>query len=293
MSGTTVFRPDSILALVKALQVGSSKPTLLAGGTDLVIRLQKRTSEPEHLIVLGDVPEMKAVSEHADWMWIGASVRISELEKMKLPVELLALRDAASEIGSVQIRNIATIGGNIANASPSADFQPVLMALAAEAQVLRADGSTYDFKVSDLITGSGKTTLGEREVILGFKVPLGNDQPAVSSYLKLGYRKKVSITRIGLAASVSLDVSHRIIDEPQVWLAAVSSKSIFAEEASAFLRGAAINTLNAEMFAELLSTFVAGNSPRPYKALAVKGLAVDTIALLQTRCQEFMKPKKL
>lgn len=286
MSETTVFRPDSIQSLVKALQVGSSQPILLAGGTDLVIRLQKRTSEPEHLIVLGDVPEMKAVFEHADWMWIGASVRISELEKMKFPVELLALRDAASEIGSVQIRNIATIGGNIANASPSADFQPVLMALAAEAQVLRADGSTYDFKVSDLITGSGKTALGAREVILGFKIPLRNDRPAVSSYRKLGYRKKVSITRIGLAASISLDVSHKIADEAQVWLAAVSSKSIFAEEAGAFLQGSKIDSLNAEMFAELLSTFVAGNSPRPYKTLAVKGLAMDTIALLQTRCQE-------
>lgn len=286
MSETTVFRPDSIFALVKALQVGSSKPTLLAGGTDLVIRLQKRTSEPEHLIVLGDVPEMKVVSEHADWMWIGASVRICELEKMKLPAGLLALRDAASEIGSVQIRNIATIGGNIANASPSADFQPVLMALAAEAQVLRADGSTYDFKVSDLITGSGKTILGEREVILGFKVPLRNDRPTVSSYRKLGYRKKVSITRIGLAASISLDVSQKSVDEAQVWLAAVSSKSIFAEEASAFLRGSAMDALNAEMFAELLSPFVAANSPRPYKTLAVKGLAMDTIALLQTRCQE-------
>lgn len=135
MRETTVFRPDSIQALVKALQAGSSKPTLIAGGTDLVIKLQKRTSEPEQLIVLGDVPEMKVISEHAKWMWIGASVRISELEKKKYPLELLALRDAASEIGSVQIRNIATIGGNIANASPSADFQPVLMALAADAQV--------------------------------------------------------------------------------------------------------------------------------------------------------------
>ncbi|NMA12988.1 MAG: hypothetical protein GX933_07410, partial [Chloroflexi bacterium] len=119
MRETIVFRPDSIQALVKALQAGSSKPTLIAGGTDLVIKLQKRISEPEQLIVLGDVPEMKVISEHAKWMWIGASVRISELEKKALPLELLALRDAASEIGSVQIRNIATIGGNIANASPS------------------------------------------------------------------------------------------------------------------------------------------------------------------------------
>lgn len=285
MRETIVFRPDSIQALVKALQVGSSKPTLIAGGTDLVIKLQKRTSEPEQLIVLGDVPEMKVISEHAKWMWIGASVRISELVKKALPLELLALRDAASEIGSVQIRNIATIGGNIANASPSADFQPVLMALAADAQVLRADGYTYDRKVSELITGSGKTTLGDREVILGFKIPLRNDRSTVSVYQKLGYRKKVSITRIGLAVSLSLDESRNIVDEAQVWLAAVSSKSIFAEDAAAFLRGSTIDTLNSETFADLLSTFVAANSPRPYKKLAVKGLAIDTIALLKTRCQ--------
>jgi xanthine dehydrogenase FAD-binding subunit len=285
MRETTVFRPDSIQALVKALQAGSSKPTLIAGGTDLVIKLQKRTSEPEQLIVLGDVPEMKVVSEHAKWLWIGASVRISELEKKEYPLELLALRDAASEIGSVQIRNIATIGGNIANASPSADFQPVLMALDADAQVLRADGYTYDRKVSELITGSGKTTLGDREVILGFKIPLRNDRSTVSAYQKLGYRKKVSITRIGLAVSLSLDESRNIIDEAQVWLAAVSSKSIFAEDATAFLRRSTVDILNSETFAELLSTFVAANSPRPYKTLAVKGLAIDTIALLKTRCQ--------
>lgn len=285
MRETIVFRPDSIQALVKALQIGSSKPTLIAGGTDLVIKLQKRTSEPEQLIVLGDVPEMKVISEHAKWVWIGASVRISELVKKALPLELLALRDAASEIGSVQIRNIATIGGNIANASPSADFQPVLMALDADAQVLRADGYTYDRKVSELITGSGKTTLGDREVILGFKIPLRNDRSTVSAYQKLGYRKKVSITRIGLAVSLSLDESRNIIDEAQVWLAAVSSKSIFAEDATAFLRRSTVDILNSETFAELLSTFVAANSPRPYKTLAVKGLAIDTIALLKTRCQ--------
>lgn len=285
MRETTVFRPDSIQALVKALQAGSSKPTLIAGGTDLVIKLQKRTSEPEQLIVLGDVPEMKVISEHAKWMWIGASVRISELEKKALPLELLALRDAASEIGSVQIRNIATIGGNIANASPSADFQPVLMALAADAQVLRADGYTYDRKVSELITGSGKTTLGDREVILGFKIPLRNDRSTVSVYQKLGYRKKVSITRIGLAVSLSLDESRNIVDEAHVWLAAVSSKSILAEDAAAFLQGSTIDTLNTETFAELLSTFVAANGPRPYKTLVVKGLAIDTIGLLKTRFQ--------
>ncbi|NMA13107.1 MAG: hypothetical protein GX933_08010, partial [Chloroflexi bacterium] len=171
------------------------------------------------------------------------------------------------------------------NASPSADFQPVLMALDADAQVLRADGYTYDRKVSELITGSGKTTLGDREVILGFKIPLRNDRSTVSVYQKLGYRKKVSITRIGLAVSFSLDESRNIVDEAQVWLAAVSSKSIFAEDAAAFLRGSTIDTLNSETFAELLSTFVAANSPRPYKTLAVKGLAIDTIALLKTRCQ--------
>ena len=143
MSETIVFRPNSIQSLAEAMQHGSSKPIVVAGGTDLVIKLQSRISEPETLIVLGDVPEMKSMALQPDEAWIGASVRICELEKELFSAQLLALRDAASEIGSVQIRNIATIGGNIANASPSADFQPVLMALGAVAQILRADGSTY------------------------------------------------------------------------------------------------------------------------------------------------------
>ena len=135
-----------------------------------------------------------------------------------------------------------------------------------------------------MITGSGKTTLGDREVILGFKIPLKADRKAVSVYQKLGYRKKVSITRIGLAISVLLDESRSVIEDAQVWLAAVSSKAIYAEEASSVLRGSPLDAINLEKFADCLSDFVAANSPRAYKTLAVKGLAKDTVALLNTRC---------
>ncbi len=284
MSGAIVYRPDSIPALVEALQTAPGNPVIVAGGTDLVIKLQKRKSEPESMIILGNVPEMRRISPSSESYIIGACVCVSQLEKYKFPLQLMALQDAAHDIGSVQIRNIATIGGNIANASPSADFQPVLMSLGATAQVLRPDGSVYELEVSRLVLGSAKTALAAREVILGFRIPLKNDVSGVSVYQKLGYRKKVSVTRIGLAIYAELDDAYALIQEAQVWLSAVAPKAIYAEEASLFLNGKTIDTIEANMFAELLSVFVAANSPRVYKTYAVRGLALDVLSMLNTRC---------
>lgn len=283
MSEMPVFCPASIPSLIVSLRSVSQNRYLVAGGTDLVIHDHEHKGTPGAVIVLGSVPEMQRIEQHRDYLKIGASVRFCDLESFDFPPALLSIRDAAGEIGSVQIRNAGTIGGNIANTSPSADFSSVLNCLNAKALIIKSDGTSRELSIDKLILGAGKTALSYDEVILAFTIPLNGDHKGVSVYRKLGYRRKVSVTRIGLAVSCEVDLNNRSISNANVWLTAVAPKAVPCPKAADFLNQSTIDSINRDEFAKILADFVTVSSPRVYKHTAVKGLAFDTAEVLESR----------
>ena len=190
-------------SLEQALDVMSTNGVqVLAGGTDLMLSFrQSRLNGLELPSVILDVsclPELNRLELGGKQPYIGAGVTFHRLTTDPIVSDrLLVLAQAAATVGSVQIRNTATIGGNVANASPAADGVSALIALGARAEIVSTKGARYS-SLSELIIGPNKTNLKPDELILGFEL---DHLPGEwgQSFVKAGRRQAVNVARINLA----------------------------------------------------------------------------------------------
>ena len=208
--------PQTLDQAIEAMDLPGAKP--LAGGTDLMIALRKSgragESPPEIIVDLSRVPELQAFRPEAKEPYLGAGLTFRYLEsdsgaKAAFPL----LSQASATVGSVQVRQTATIGGNVANASPAADGTSALCALGARAEIASVAGVRF-CPITELITAPGKNTLLPNEIITGFaldKLPAKTGQV----FAKVGRRQAVSIARLNVA--VCLDEN---LAEPRVVLGA-------------------------------------------------------------------------
>ena len=144
----------------------------VAGGTDLMVRLKSGAPEPPALISLRGIPDLAAVSLDGDTLSIGALVPLSDvLNHSVVASRYPVLVQAVNSMGSAQIRNAATLGGNLCNASPCADSAPALMVLGAEVGVLGASG-TRDIALGEFFKGPGQTCLEADDIVLAVRIAL-------------------------------------------------------------------------------------------------------------------------
>jgi carbon-monoxide dehydrogenase medium subunit len=165
------IRPTSVSEAVTAL-TSAPRPTLpLAGGTDIMLDLKQGRHSPVHTIVdLTEIPEMKRLELQDEQLFIGASVPLSRIARDPLAAtHAQALTEACDLVGGPQVRNVATLGGNVAHALPAADGTIALMCLDAEAEVAGLDGNSR-VPMHELFLGPGKSALQEGEIIVGFYV---------------------------------------------------------------------------------------------------------------------------
>ena len=168
----TVTAPTSLADALTAL---ADEPTslVLAGGTDLMVQVNEglRRPGPGPVLALAGVPELRAVQRQGDELVVGAGVTYTEL--MAEPTASLApaLAQAARTVGSPQIRNAGTIGGNLGTASPAGDTLPVLVALGATVEVASVDGRRA-LPIDEFLTGPKATALEPGELIVGVRVPV-------------------------------------------------------------------------------------------------------------------------
>jgi len=184
-----------------------SKIHILAGGTDLLVNLYKespRLPDFDYLLDISNISELKFLTLVDKFIEIGPLVTHSRLInepliKNNLPV----LAEAAYTIGSTQIRNRGTIGGNIVNASPAADLLPPLIALKAEV-VLISKKNERVLSLEEFLTGPYKTKLQANELLTKIKIPLLGDN-YYTDFQKIGRRKALSIARLSLALVTKVD----------------------------------------------------------------------------------------
>ena len=189
------YRPQNISELKQVLK--DPKGKMIAGGTDEVIQMYTFHRIPSELVYLGAIPELREIREEENSIFVGACCThhmVAENELVKKHAG--ALHDACSDIGSPQIRNNGTIGGNIANASPAGDGLPVMWLLDPEIEILGPDGTRMT-RMKDLLLGPGKTSLDYNEVIVGFHIRK-RPENVINHFHKLGFRKRVTIARIGM-----------------------------------------------------------------------------------------------
>jgi carbon-monoxide dehydrogenase medium subunit len=163
------LRPTSVSEAVSAL-TSAPGPTLpLAGGTDILLDLQQGRHSPVHTIVdLTEIPEMKLLEIREERLFIGGGVPLSRIARDPLvATHARALVEACDLVGGPQVRNVATLGGNVAHALPAADGTIGLMCLDAETEIAGSDG-TRRASMPELFLGPGKSALQNGEIIVGF-----------------------------------------------------------------------------------------------------------------------------
>lgn len=274
------WMPETIEELERTLKEMNEDTWLCAGGTDLVIVSREKKKFHYSLVDLTHLPELKRIESTKECLIIGAAVTMDELERSQIiNDEAPALKKAASMIGSTQIRNRATIGGNVANASQSSDLTPVLMAYGAVALMLDDDGNRRELPVEELVTGLGKTVLKPREVILYFYIKDREGDNGYSSFSKVGSRKAVTISKLNACGrAVSED---GILKNVIVYLGAVGAKGKKAHFIEAAMEGKKLSELPCEALREAVYRQIEDNIPdrssKHYKKSAAFGLLCDIL----------------
>lgn len=208
---------------------------ILAGGTDLLTRINSGTPAPAVIIDIKRIGEATTIREDDGGWIIGAAASGAALgEHSALKMAWPGVVEAANLIGSTQIQNRATLGGNLCNASPAADAVPALIAAGAHCLIAGPE-DRRDVAVEEVVTGPGQTSLERGEFVIGFRLPA---RPPRSSdaYLRMIPRTEMDIAVAGAGVSLTLDKNDNIVDA-RVALGAVASTQLLANEAAALLIG--------------------------------------------------------
>ncbi len=188
-------------SLLKAKSEYGSKCKILAGGTDLVVRMKADMIDPDTILSIRNIDEMKGIIKGKDSTVIGALTSHTSIEENALiRKQHYPLYQGVYEIGSPQIRNMGTLGGNIANASPSGDTIAPLMVMGAKIKLMSRSKERL-VPVDKFFKGPGKTVMADDEIIHSVIVPAGFNKKN-SGFIKAGMRKALSIAVISVGWSL-------------------------------------------------------------------------------------------
>lgn len=187
---------------------------LIAGGTDLMVQFRdddKRCRNLKHVIDISNIKEMNFIREDGDSIVIGAATTHDEIQNSEILINAVPfLTNAASTVGSPQIRNRGTVGGNICNSSPAADTVPPLIALDAEIKIESIRG-TRVVPLKSIYVKANENNLAPDEIVTEIrfkKLQVGSK----TAFIKLGRRKALAISRINVAVTARCDNDGKVAD---------------------------------------------------------------------------------
>jgi carbon-monoxide dehydrogenase medium subunit len=233
------------------LQGERGQAFVLAGGTDLMVRMKGRFVEPDLLVDIKHISAMQSIKKSATGFRIGAAVSAAEMgENTSLKKTWPGVVESANLIGSDQIQNRCTIAGNLCNASPAADAVPALIAAGAKVNVVGAQ-RRRTVAVEKIITGPGTTSLRKGEVVEAITLP---KRPPKSSdaYLRFTPRSEMDIAVVGAGVSLTLD-SKLVIKSARVALGAVAPTPLLVPAAARAIVGTKLNKAALNALAEACS----------------------------------------
>lgn len=274
MSIKYVYKPNTVEETIEFLDQYREKGKIIAGGTDLVIDIKNRKANFEALIDVSSIEEMSFIKVEKNLVEIGAATTFTDIAKSKLlSIRLSGLKEAAHSVGSPQIRNKGTIGGNICNGSPAADIVPPLLALDAIAVIKSKDGQR-EVLVEELFLDKGKVALGNNEVLVSVKFKNPNDKQ-ILSFSKLGLRKALAISRICTSVFVEFD-EEKICKEIRIANGSLGKFGTRERKVEEFFKGKKLTEEVIEEGVKLMQGQVAerlaGRSTVEFKSVAVKGV---------------------
>lgn len=269
--------PASVAEAVKLLQAHGEEASILAGGTDLVPKMKQALLRPRHVVNLKRIPELAGVREEAERIRIGALTRLRDIERSIIVTEKLPLlHEAVTSIGSVQIRNMATVGGNLCNASPAADSAQALIALGAKANIAGPTGER-EIELESFFAGPGRTVLGRGELLASLAVPYP-EEGSRGAFIKLG-RTSLDLATVSIA--VAAKMKRETVETIRVVVGAVAPTPLRLRNVEQSLAKKRLTIESIEEAGRLVSesikpiTDIRGTAE--YRRLASKGLAMEAL----------------
>lgn len=227
--------PASVAEAVSLLGSHNGKARVIAGGTDLLVQIKSKEIKTEYVVDISCIPGLQYINyDQKQGLRIGALTTTKAIEKSaELGRIYPVISQAAGLLGSMAIRNVATIGGNLCNAAPSADTAPALIGLAAGAKITGPGGERL-VPLEEFFTGPGETVLKTGELLLEIQVPVPPPETR-GVYLKHS-RSAIDLATVGVAVIMTLE-SGRVCRDVKIVLGAVAPTPIRAQKAEEILRG--------------------------------------------------------
>jgi CO/xanthine dehydrogenase FAD-binding subunit len=272
-------RPDRLADAVALLADAGSRARLLAGGTDLLIRLRDGSLRPEVVVDVKRIRELDdGIRDAGDRLVIGGRTVMTDISAHpRIRRDLTALGEAAAVVGSVQIRNRATLSGNICNASPAADTAPALLVFDATVVVFGPDGERR-IPADEVFVSSGVTTLRPGEIVTSVELPLPTARRG-SIHLRRTRRRGHDLASVTLACAIDAEGLTRLAYGsvgPRPWL------RVDADGVLAGARGDA-DTASTDAASGLLDRLLADASPSPTSMRASPDYRLAMLRVLARR----------
>jgi aerobic carbon-monoxide dehydrogenase medium subunit len=227
--------PESVDACLATLAQRGDGARPVAGGTDLLPQMKNGLVKPGWVVDLSGLSELKVLERNEDGgLRIGAAVTARALElALAVREHFQALAESAGVVGSLQVRNLASVGGNLCNAAPSADMAPPLIALDAVAVIAGPNGRR-EVPLTDFFVGVRRTVLAPNELLVEILVPATGPHSG-GTYVRHTPRRELDIAVVGVASQLTL--SNGVCSKARVVLASVAPTPVRAPDAEAALEG--------------------------------------------------------
>ena len=273
------YNGSSIEQVLELLEKHKGKAKIIAGGTDIIIHLREEKISPEILIDISKIEKLKKIECEGNRIKIGSAVTYTQIVEDKLFRDnLYGLYKSCKMVGSPQIRNKGTIGGNVANASPAADSIPPLIALGSELKIASTRGER-SVNVEDYFSNNAVYGLKENELLIGIEFDKIKENE-ILSFSKLGLRKALAISRITLSMLIGLDNEQRI-ENIRVASGSIGKYPMREIDVEKALLGRKINDDTSKLaimaLHKSMDQRLKGRSTYPYKRRAVISLMEEVI----------------
>jgi carbon-monoxide dehydrogenase medium subunit len=247
------LEPESVEETLAMLSQFNGRSKIIAGGTDLVLQIRRKAVNPEYVIDITRIPGLDYITfDDKQRLRLGPLTTIRALEtSVELQEKCPILSKAASQLGSIAIRNVATLGGNLCNALPSAETAQVLVALSAQARMI-GPGGERTLPLENFFTGVGETHLKPNELLLEIFVP--ELAPHTSgAYIKHSPRGAIDLAIVNIAVVMTMEPDQKICKEGKIVLGAVAPTPLRARNAENVLKGQKIDAALIERAAQVAS----------------------------------------
>jgi len=250
------YQPETIEDVCLLLSQFGKEANILAGGTDLIVQMKKGFLAPKHVINIKKVGGLDFIKEDAAGYTLGALATIAGIAahpglQQALPIVV----SSARSIGSAQVRNLATLGGNLCNASPAADMSPSLLVLDANVRIVGLQGSRT-LPLVDFFVGPGRVDLAEGEMLAEVIVPF---PPRCTKliYYKLGPRKAMDCAVVGVAVAISQNEFTGECEKARIALGAIAPTPLRVREAEKLIEGKTAREIRLSKIAEAVRRGIA------------------------------------